>query len=386
MTSRLKKPRVPLLAFLMTGAIALAACGSDSADTSNQAAGGSGSGSADAPDLAAVKQNVEDHSRPPTTIGPSKPIGKPVPKGKTIVFVNCGAPACSLMGSSLKAAGSVLGWNVEEIQSKPTPQAIQAAFAEALRRDPDGVVSTGFAKELYARQLAEFNQRKIPVFSGTGTDESSFDPSKGITLEPEPPTEVAEATKLIADKAIIDAGGKGEIGSVLLTGYPIVKLYTEAFEDEIKAKCPDCSVKRLTVEPTSIGKDAAQKIANFLRANPKMEHMFLSYDALGLGLPAAVRGVGREMPKNYSWAPDQPGITALQNGERSGSVPLGYNEIAWQWADGFARIFTGGDVRDSQKWPGYVLWSKDFDNVPGEANNPPYIPDYQEQFKTLWGV
>ena len=50
------------------------------------------------------------------------------------------------------------------------------------------------------------------------------------------------------DKTILDADGKGDIGSVLLTGFPIVKLYTEAYENEIKAKCPDCSVKRLTIE------------------------------------------------------------------------------------------------------------------------------------------
>jgi ribose transport system substrate-binding protein len=377
------RPRLRLLSSLVVVALAtsVAACGGD--DGSNQAASGDGAQNGA---LAALKKNVEAHSRPPATIGPTEPIGKPIPKGKTIVFVNCGAPACALMGASFKEAGSTLGWNVEEIQSQPTPQAIQAAFAEALRRNPDGVVSTGFGKELYARQLAEFNERKIPVFSGTGTDPSSFDPSNGITLEPEPPSEVAKATKLIAHKAIVDAGGKGEIGSVLLTGYPIVKLYTEAFENEVKAKCPDCSVKRLTVEPTSIGKDAGQKIANFLRANPKIEHLFLSYDALGLGLPAAVQGVGREMPKNYSWAPDEPGVTALQSGERSGAVPLGYNEIAWQWADGFARLFTGGDVHESQKWPGYVLWANDYSNVPGSAKNPPYIPDYKEQFKKLWGV
>jgi hypothetical protein len=378
--------RRPALAALVAVALAVfaAACGDDE-DESAAAAGDSAAASTD-PGLAAAKKNVEAHTQPPAKIGPSAPIGKPIPKGKKLVFINCGAPACTLMGQSFKEAGTALGWEVQEIQSAPTPQAVQAAFSEALRRDPDGVVSTGFAKELYQRQLAELNRKKIPVFSGTGTDESSFDPSQGITLEPEPPAKVAEATTLIADKTIVDAGGKGEIGTVLLTGFPIVKLYTEAYEAEIKKNCADCTLKRLTVEPTSIGKDAGQKIADFLRANPDMKHLFLSYDALGLGLETAVRNVGGEMPKTYSWAPDEPGVKALQAGERTGSVPLGYNEIAWQWADGFARIFTGGDVEESQKWAGYILWSKDYDNVPQQAKNPPYIPDYQEQFKALWGM
>jgi ABC-type sugar transport system substrate-binding protein len=365
-------------------ALFVAACG-DNADEPGGSSGASTAADTNS-GLAAAKKNVEAHAQPPAKIGPSEPVGKPIPKGKKLVFINCGAPACALMGASLKEAGSVLGWSVDEIQSAPTPQAVQSAFAEALRRNPDGVVSTGFAKELYQRQLAELNKKKIPVFSGTGTDESSFNPSQGITLEPEPPTQVGEATRLLADKTIVDAGGKGEVGSVLLTGFPIVKLYTEAYEDQIKKNCVDCTVKRLTVDPTSIGKDAGQKIADFLRANPKVGHLFLSYDALGLGLPTAVRNVGGTMPKTYSWAPDEPGVQALQSGERTASVPLGYNEIAWQWADGFARIFTGADIRESQNWAGYVLWSKDESNVPQEAKNPPYIPDYQEQFKKLWGV
>jgi ABC-type sugar transport system substrate-binding protein len=385
MSSRASKRR-PALAALVAVALALfvAACGGDD-DESAGSAGNSAAASTDS-GLAAAKRNVEAHTQPPAKIGPSEPIGKPIPKGKKLVFINCGAPACALMGQSFKEAGTVLGWEVQEIQSAPTPQAVQAAFSEALRQNPDGVVSTGFGKELYQRQLAELNRKKIPVFSGTGTDESSFDPSRGITLEPEPPAEVAKATTLLADKTIVDAGGKGEVGSVLLTGYPIVKLYTEAYEAEIKRNCADCTVKRLTVDPTSIGKDAGQKIADFLRANPKIEHLFLSYDALGVGLKTAVRNVGGELPKTYSWAPDEPGVKALQSGERTGSVPLGYNETAWQWADGFARIFTGRDVRESQKWAGFVLWSKDFGNVPEDAKNPPYIPDYQEQFKALWGV
>jgi ribose transport system substrate-binding protein len=377
-----QRPALLLLAALVLG-LTVAACGGG-----NEPSGPSGADAAAIADsgLAAAKKNVEAHIQAPGKIGPSEPIGKPIPKGKSLVFINCGAPACALMGASFKQAGSVLGWTVQEIQAQPTPQAVQAAFTEALRRNPDGVVSTGFAKELYQRQLAELNAKKIPVFSGTGTDASSFDPSRGITLEPEPPEKVAEATRLLADKTTVDANGQGEIGSVLLTGFPIVKLYTEAYENQIKKNCPECTVKRLTVEPTSIGKDSAQKIANFLRANPKIEHLFLSYDALGLGLPTAVRNVGRDMPKNYSWAPDEPGVKALQSGERTAAVPLGYNEIAWQWVDGFARIFTGGDIQESQKWAGYVLWSKDASDVPAEAKNPPYIPDYQKQFKKLWGV
>jgi ribose transport system substrate-binding protein len=364
------------VALTLALAVAVSACGDSNSESGKS--GSSGSGQSVNPEL--VKA-VNAASKPPEHVFPNKPIGKPIPAGKKLVFINCGAPACTNMGASFKQAASVLGWNVNEIQAQPTPQSIQAAFSEAVRQRPDGVVSTGFSKELYRRQLDQLHEMKIPVFSGTGTDPTGPD----INLEPLPPASVSKATKLLADKTIVDAGGKGEIGAVLLTGYPIVKIYTDAYLAEIKSACPKCTTKTLVVQPTSIGKDAGAKIANFLRSNPKIGHLFLSYDALGVGLKQAVTAAGAKYPKTYSWAPDQTGVKALQTGERTASIPLDYPEIGWQWADAFARLFTGGTVKPDDGFQNFVIWSKDFNNVPASAENPPAVQSYQDQFKKLWG-
>jgi ABC-type sugar transport system substrate-binding protein len=246
------------------------------------------------------------------------------------------------------------------------------------------VASAGFGRSLYPKQLDELKQMGIPVMSITGTEETG---EGGIAFEPLGPKRAAEATAVLADKAIADMGGEGEAGSVLLGGYPIVKDYTKGYTDEIKSACPKCTVKQIEIQPTSLGKDAPQKIANFLRANPNIKSLFLSYDLLGSGLPAAAKGAGVTVPKTYSWAPDAPGLQDLKTGARTASVLMPHPELAWQIIDAFARTFTGRDVSESQTLQKLLIVGKDNNNVPAKAEPfPSSVPGFEEQFMSLWGV
>jgi ABC-type sugar transport system substrate-binding protein len=382
--------RRALLAVGASLTLFLAACGSSNDSSTNS--GGSSTGATDAASesgnntgLAAAKKNVADHSKPPAKIGPTVPIGKPIPKGKKLVFVYCGAPACLIQGESFKEAAKLLGWSVSTINAAPTPEAAQKAMDEAIRRNPDGVASSGLGSTLYPQQLKKLNDMKIPVISATGGDETG---TNGITLDPLGPKKTGEGTALAADKAIVDMNGEGEIGVVHLGGFPIVENYTKSFEDEIKKNCSKCTIKTVTVQPTSLGKDAAQIISNFLRKNPNVKHLFLSYDLEAFGLPAAVKGAGGTMPKTYSWGVESPGIQDFKNGTRSGGlVPDPFREGSWQMIDGFARLFTGRDVNESATFQPHIVWAADLNNLPAKAQPfPPVIADYKQQFMKLWGV
>lgn len=358
-----------------TVAISLAACGSGS-DSSSSA-------KIDEAGLAKAKASVKEHIKPPTEIGPTVPIGKPIPDGKLLVYVNCGAVACTNQGKGLESAAKVLGWTVKTVQAQPTPESIQSAMDEAIRLKPDAVVSAGLSAALYPKQLAKLNSLKIPVITSTGLEPTG---KGGTTFNAEPPSEAIVATSLLADKTVVDMKGKGEIGVVYLTGYPLPKIYTDGYIARVKEVCASCTTKSINIQPTSIGKDAPQKLANFLRANPNIHHLMLSYDALGLGLPAAVKGAGVALPKVYSYSPDASGIQALTAGEQTAAVPQPYSEIGWQWADALARIYTGRSVSESQTFPRWILWGKEYGNLPTTTDNPTIVKGYQDQYKKLWGV
>jgi ribose transport system substrate-binding protein len=382
------------LAVVAAIALFAAGCGSGGSSSSSTEsggggttaeAGGGGETEAGGADIAALEKTVAEHTKP-APIGPTVPIGKPIPKDVTVDFINCGAPACVSFEESFNEAAGVLGWKVENLAAEPTPSSIQATFAEVVRRKPDAVVTSGFSIEQFPQQAKELNELEIPMMFETGTDPSTYNPAEGVTLQLEDATIVSKAARLMADKAIIDAGGEGEIGAVNLSGYPSVAIQVKAFEEEVEEKCPDCSLKHLDVQPTSLGKDAPTIITNFLRASPSMKGIYFGYAGIIPGLGAALKGAGVEAPKIYAWAPDEPGIEELKSGEITAAVPLGYPEVAWQIADGIARLETGGNVKDSQEWQSYTLWGKEFDNLPESSKNPAVNPNYAEEFEKLCGL
>ena len=65
-------------------------------------------------------------------------------------------------------------------------------------------------------------------------------------------------------------------------------------------------------------------------------------------------------------------------------MPIDSLNVGWQWADAFARLFTGQSVDADAGWEDFVLWSKDYNNLPSSSNNPPVIASYQDQWKKLW--
>lgn len=366
---------------LAVGATALTACSSSPSSTASSSSGAASSSDPASSSLAAVAAYVKAHSTAPTSIGPTQKIGKPIPTGKTIDFINCGAQSCINVGAALQEAVDVLGWKMVTINAGPTPQAIQAAFEQAVKNKPDGVYSGGFGISSYERQLAQLKAANIPVISSNGPDQ----PTGGLVLQIQDPKWDEAAAKLMADKMIVDQGGKGELGLVTLTGYPTQSSLTQAVRDEITSACPACTTKTLELAPTAIGTTAASQIANFLRANPKIQEIYLSYDDLANGLKAAIANAGGTYPKTVSWAPTQNGIAALQNGQRTAAVSEYQPEKAWQVADAFARIFTGQSPEPDYTFAPFFLWSQDYNNVPTSTNNPAAIVDYQAQFKALWG-
>ena len=377
-------------------ALAVTACGSSSSGSSgggsstssassssagSSSSGTSTSGSSSGVNLAKLKAIVAKHTSA-TKIGPTVPIKGPIPKGKTIDYVNCGAPACEIQQQTFTAAAKVLGWKVVPIAAVPTPQSIQAAFSQVVRNKPDGVISAGFGASLYPEQLKALNQEGVVVMSSTGEQESGQD---GIKFDPLPPSTTDGAMKILADKALVDQGGAGETGSVLLTGYPIVKNYTGAYTSEIHAQCPTCKQEQLTVNPTDIGTKSGEEITNWLRTNPGIKTLFLSYDPLGDGLAAAAKGAGVTLPKLYSWGAGLDGIQALNVGQRTALMPEPFDEGQWQAVDAFARVFTGQPVSQSQTFQNFVIWTKA--NAPALTKPfPPVVKTYQQQFEKLWGV
>lgn len=381
---------IGILAVLLV-ALGVAGCGGDSS-SSSETSGASesgeisessetGAGEENAEVVAAAKK-IAEGAKEVTEIGPRSAIKNPIPKEKYVIYVACPEQACRTMSVAFEEAADLLGWKAETLETEYTPQAVQNAFDEVIRRHPDGVTSAGLGPAAYPRQLAELDKMGVVVGETTGEVNGG---EEGIAFDPIGPDLASKFMRILANQTISEIGGEGLVGTVMLTESPIVADYTQAYEEEIEEKCPACETTRIEIAPTDLGKDSAEKIVNFIRANSPMKAMFYSYDPFGEGVPSALKVAGIEPPKTYSWGVDAPGIEALNNGERTAAAPLPYNEAAWQNVDSFARAFTGEDPQQPFQDP--IIWSKEYGNIPTQTEPyPTIVSDYKEEFEKLWGL
>jgi ABC-type sugar transport system substrate-binding protein len=372
--------------------VGLTACGGDSGDDSTAAettASGGTDGSSEASSSQAgleyAEEKVEEASTPPAEIGPRKPVAKPIPTGKDLAYVNCGQLVCDYAEETLKEAANTLGWSLKAIATDGSPQQIQEAYEAVVAEEPDGVASLGMSEEFFPRQLREMDEKDIPFVSAFGTiPEEGAMKLQILQDEIDGKRETGPAMRLLADKAIVDSEGEGEVGIIVLTGYPTIEGFKEEFEAELNEKCPDCSSMSLDVPATAIGTTSDTQIVNFLRANPGIESIFLTYEGLVTDLEGAAETAGIEMPRVYSWAPAGSGFEALRTGLSTAGVPQGDPEVGYQIADAFARIFTGESPQEDKTFTRFTLWCKDCGNPPPPGDNPPTIENYQEQYEELW--
>ena len=105
-----------LSALLAIAAVAVTACGSSSGSSSTAGSSASSKG-----DLTTADKLAAQWAQRPTQIPVSQPIGKPIPTGKRIDFINCGVTACTSLYKNLNDAAKTLGWTVKQINTHGHP-------------------------------------------------------------------------------------------------------------------------------------------------------------------------------------------------------------------------------------------------------------------------
>jgi ribose transport system substrate-binding protein len=366
-----------------TLAIGLTACGGGTGSAS------SGSTADDAEGFKEAKALVADFREAPESIGITEPVGKPIPSDKLIVLVGAGksGQGTILSYEGFNEAAEILGWEVKEIQPDlPTPELLQQALNQAIQLKPDAVAIAAVPTAAVASQLAELKKMGVPVISTTGPDPTGGD----LTMQLMGTEGLSEKATAIADQVLADMGEPGTVGIVGIEGYQIIQDYSEAFKKEIKRLCPSCTIEQTLLGLTSLATTAGSDTVNWLRANPDIKALFVSYDGLGTNLFPAAKSVGVQLPKTYSLALLPESLATLDAGTLTATTPLDFAELGWRMADTLARVFTGQTEAAQEIDAQYarpVIWSSTYDNVPAEVDGgfPSVVEDYRAQYQELWG-
>jgi ribose transport system substrate-binding protein len=331
-------------------------------------------------DLAALVASYEER---PMTIAVTEPIGKPVPSGKRIATFVCPLPACQELAGMAKTAAEALSWDLVEIPIGFAPEEVKTAWEQALREEPDGILTLSSNRAFFEPELAKAEEQGIPVLSMLVDTE----PSGGVTAVLYGPDFMQKIGKEMADWVTVDSGGQANTVMIFSPQIGILTQQSEAFRAEYEAECADCELSSLEVPATSVGNDLTTRIVGHLRANPDIDYAWVGYGDMLRGLPAAMKAAGIEDVKVFSnggsLAPDS--AEYLRSGD---TVQMFYayagTECEWRAMDWFARYFAGVPTtpnEDAEESP----WIVTPESAP-EGGTPYLVEDYAAQYKALWGV
>lgn len=343
----------------------------DGAATTGVAAGG---------DLTAL---IAGYRERPTTISVTEPIGVPVPADKRIATFVCPLPACQELAGMAKTAAEALSWDLIQVPIGFTPEEIKTAWQQALREEPDGILTLSTNRAFFEPELAEAEERGIPVLSML----VDTPPSGGVTSVLYGPDFMEKIGKEMADWVTVDSEGAANTVMIYSPQLGILAQQSEAFRAEYESVCPDCDLSSLEVPATSVGNDLTTRIVGHLRANPDIDYAWVGYGDMLRGLPAAMKAAGIDDVKVFSnggsLAPDS--AEYLRSGD---TVQMFYayagTECEWRAMDWFARYFAGVPTapnEDADESP----WIVTPETSP-EGGTPYLVEDYAAQYKALWGV
>lgn len=375
--------RMRRMAAVAVVAIAVVAAACSSSSTSSSASGGGSSSTSASPSTAnAIPEAaslVKALEARPEHLPSSEPVGKPIPSGKTIDWLQCSTPACTILTKPLEDAAATLGWKVRVIDAGITPATVKAAWDVAVSDHPDAVMATGFPKSIFASELAQLKAENIPVIDGFVADTSGT----GITAVVQGNNTNQKIGVALADWVLSQKGKKANALLVSSSTFTTLARVQSGFKTEYQRLCSTCGLSTLNEPATTFGTSLPGDIVAYLRTHPSINYVVADEGSMPIGLPQALATAGIKVTVVTQF-PSQTTVQYLQEGKIQAIVMPQEIDAMWQMTDALARYFAGVSVVPSEA--ASPLWAV----TPGTASQlvSPYylVPKYQTKYEQLWGV
>jgi ribose transport system substrate-binding protein len=369
--------RWTVCAAAVCAAIGAGGCGGSSGSSS------SASATPSSPGVKTAKAFVASRLGPPTSVG-LPPISKRPPRSKFVVYVNCGAPSCTIIGQGIAEATKALGWRYQEITpAQASAESVAQAWNQVVALHPDGVIGTGNPTALFAPQLAQLGQQGGVFVSGSVPEQ----PHGPYIAAVSPNPDFAQIGQWEANWVVADTNGKANVAYFYVTAYPSQIAPHDAFVATLKQLCPTCGFSQLIVNPADAGGSLPQKIVNYIQSHPSVNYIVPSYGDLMLGVPQALRNAGLDTRvKAITSSSDPSDYAAIKAGEVEDAAVAEDNYVSgWVMVDAIVRHVVGDAVVQSY----YNVLGHQFitkQNLPADITTKPYIGvrDYRQQFFKLW--
>ncbi|MFH5821883.1 sugar ABC transporter substrate-binding protein [Georgenia sp. AZ-5] len=350
----------------------LTACGGANA--------GSSTGTTDQAGLEKAEAMVAEYSQRPTEIPNDEPITAPIPEGKRVTFISCGAPACTLEADIVRQATDQLGWSLDVINTDGTPEKVKGAWQQILRTKPDGVIYTANERAVFNDELRQATEMGISVVGCCTTDPVG----DGLDFVIGTPEQTEEAGRVMGAWMVARSGGHAKTVYVDVPAFKILGSIKQGYVDTLKETCPEnCTTDTLEIPITAVGKDVPDRIVSYLRAHPDVKYVAIATESIAGGLPAAMNAAGLNDVVVIGNGPDETTLQYVTSGQREATTAFAYYEEMFSLVDALARKFAGVPMEKEVVVPEWILTEE---NIPDDTKLFPLVEDNNEQYFELWGV
>ena len=366
-----------------SGSSGSASSGSASSGSASSGSGSSSStlSSADQAGLAKAQAFLAQAEARPTQITSTVKINKPVPKGKTVYFITCGAsPECTQEGPIVQQADDLLGWKTVILNNDGSPQQWKSDFNQVVQAKPAAVLYSAIPQSTFASEVPALKANGTFISGCCVTDAAGS--ATGIGYANDVPSQVGPIGG--AQAAFVAADSKDAANSLIvnLPSLPILSTGVADYKAGMATYCPSCSVSELDIALANIA-TAPATITSYLRSHPSISYVVASTDGLTIGLPAALKQAGLSNVKIVGQGATPTNLQYLHSGEQAVDVAFPYYEALWAMVTAAAQYEAGVPVTPSVAPP---LWVLTPSNAPSTSQAFPVVLDYKSQYEALWGI
>jgi ribose transport system substrate-binding protein len=386
---RFRTPALIAIALLL--AILVSACGSSGGSSSSGSSssaeegetGGSGSS-----DISKFEKMVAEAEAPVTAWpegAPTEPI-KSIEPGKLIVDITLSAeePASLSTAEGVVEAAEALGWEGKILYGEFSAQKTAAAFEQAIALGADAVVTQGIEPNQYTsviKKLHESGGILITTFSDFPVSEQY--------AQAEIKEDTTKFGETMAAKAIVEAGGEGQIA---LFAYPEYKVRVEQNEASEKtlAECGGCEVLPvINISAPEAEKTMPSATSTLLQKNPDLKGIISGLDTEVVSYQLPTLRQAHSEADLYTTLGSKATMEAVEKGEVNSVVTFPLTWAGWAAVDNAARVFAGQEINDGGL-PQRLIDKENIEEELAKAGPNGYWDadgfDYRGEFEKLWGL
>ena len=332
-----------------------------------------------------AQTDVQAFLTPPKKLPVTTPLTKPAPTGLDVVLIALPYSQSISLSKGFEEAAAVLGWSVTTLTYDPAnPAQLGTSMDTAISQKPDAIIVAAMTEQI-ASYIPQAKAAGIALIPAVTPDKAQ----EGVYPILRPEANYRLASQMIVDTLVADASG--DTAHILELHSPEVEAILGTIRVSVKAElakvCPDCTHDVLDVPLADLfSGQYTQQVVSYLQSHPDVKYIISESGQLASGLYAALSSAGMSDVTIYGLSATEETIAGLANGDKGAWSLDTWFVYGWIAADQVARVAIGDPV---DAWDDYQLTYLVTSATAGDVDDPaePIFPaDYQEEFKSLWGM